>query len=843
MSGQASQAAALAAFKAQNNKNDTRAKSTSPPKRNRDINGLLNPSKNTTSETLPNIPRRSISYQTKASSANSLPRIQTNGNTSPTRKAKGPSTPGAIAAASVYSPSISKTGSTSSIYKSDRASIRVKTPQESNKNHNVDYFNLPVDRDLNKSISRKSTTPTASRSNLTLDHQKTQDTIATLKNSLQVKSSPKDNASKRKSQDTSPNEMWNKIKLSMNNRPSSQTIASRQQKNKGLIDGIRESIDLKKIITERNSSSEIGESFDFDELHDLSFDKDMSSNDSKPSPTPAIVTTDETNENHTVYGDRDVEQGEDNNNNDNNNNEDDYSINDNNNNDTDDDNKTNDIDDSDFDNDNEDTDRENDTDGTNDDNYSLQHSDNEVRHVDYFSVGIRNPRLGSSSTHSSAVSPISPIIVPPSSGANARELSLSGNGSHENIPHPGPGFRSFDSSKTLSDDSSRSKPRRKPPPSQIQSPDSNGNETDGENISDNSHDKRRYLGADYYKNGLSSRSLLGGNTDDYESYLSNDDDAEEEEQIEEEKPRKNEYTRNLPQFPDINDKSKSPGKHKHNLFKKKYKLKGLENGVSVLDLDDIGSQDPLTRMNNSRPSTPVLSHQNQPVKLKTTMRETNNKKKKKFFNENKPWKNHTELNYVTKEERKRYEEVWSSNKGLYTKKVVTKLEGIDYEQQQQEQQQEQEQQQQQQHQQQHQPNNRRQSDDVTDNSSTLNEMDPSMKAAKLSSKNNGHELSRPEDFVGFHNLDSADTNQLVLGVVVQRIWQRSRLPLETLSQIWNLVDYRKDGSLNKPEFIVGMWLVDQCLYGRKLPKKVDNEVWSSLENIGLNVVLKKRAKK
>lgn len=832
MSGQASQAAALAAFKAQNNKNDTRAKSTSPPKRNREVNGLINLGKNTTSETLPNIPRRSTSYQAKASSANSLPKIQTNGNTSPTRKAKVPSTPGAIAAASVYSPSINKTGSTSSIYKSDRASIRVNTPQESNKNHNVDYFNLPVDRDLSKSISRKSTTPTASRSNLTLDHQKTQDTIATLKNSLQVKSSPKDNASKRKSQDTSPNEMWNKIKLSMNSRPSSQTIASRQQKNKGLIDGIRESIDLKKIITERNSSSEIGDSLDFDDLHDLSSDKDMSSNDSKPSPTPAIVTTDETNENHTVYIDREDEDEGDydnDNNNNNNNNEDDDSINDKHNDTDDNNNNTNDIDDSDFDNDNEDTDRENDTDGTNDDNYSLQHSDNEVRH-DYFSVGIRNPRLGSSSTHSSAVSPISPIIVPPSSGANARELSLGGNGSHENIPHPGPGFRSFDSSKTLSDDSSRSKPRRKPPPSQIQYPDSNGNETDGEYISDNSRDKGRYLGADYYKNGLSSRSLLGGNTDDYESYLSNDDDdAEEEEQTEEEKPTKYEYTRNLPQFPDINDRS--PGKHKHNPFKKKYKLKGLENGVSVLDLDDTGSQDPLTRMNNSRPSTPILSHQNQPVKLKTTMRETNNKKKKKFFNENKPWKNHTELNYVTKEERKRYEEVWTSNKGLYTKKVVTKLEGIDYEQQQQQQQQQQEQ------------NDRRQSDDITDNSSTLNEMDPSMKAAKLSSKNNGHELSRPEDFVGFHNLDSADTNHLILGVVVQRIWARSRLPLETLGQIWDLVDYRKDGSLNKPEFIVGMWLVDQCLYGRKLPKKVDNEVWSSLENIGLNVVLKKRAKK
>ena len=55
--------------------------------------------------------------------------------------------------------------------------------------------------------------------------------------------------------------------------------------------------------------------------------------------------------------------------------------------------------------------------------------------------------------------------------------------------------------------------------------------------------------------------------------------------------------------------------------------------------------------------------------------------------------------------------------------------------------------------------------------------------------------------------------------MVKRIWKRSRLPSDTLEKIWNLIDFRRDGTLNKNEFLVGMWLVDQCLYGRKLPKK------------------------
>lgn len=40
-----------------------------------------------------------------------------------------------------------------------------------------------------------------------------------------------------------------------------------------------------------------------------------------------------------------------------------------------------------------------------------------------------------------------------------------------------------------------------------------------------------------------------------------------------------------------------------------------------------------------------------------------------------------------------------------------------------------------------------------------------------------------------------------------------------------------DGTLTCEEFIVGMWLIDQCLYGRKLPKVIPLSVW---ETIGVN---------
>ena len=68
----------------------------------------------------------------------------------------------------------------------------------------------------------------------------------------------------------------------------------------------------------------------------------------------------------------------------------------------------------------------------------------------------------------------------------------------------------------------------------------------------------------------------------------------------------------------------------------------------------------------------------------------------------------------------------------------------------------------------------------------------------------------------------------VLDIVVRDIWHRSRLPDDVLEEIWNLVDTAGGGALGKDEFVVGMWLIDQRLKGRKLPVRVSESVWGSV---------------
>ncbi|KAI2631046.1 hypothetical protein GGR54DRAFT_182761 [Hypoxylon sp. NC1633] len=72
-----------------------------------------------------------------------------------------------------------------------------------------------------------------------------------------------------------------------------------------------------------------------------------------------------------------------------------------------------------------------------------------------------------------------------------------------------------------------------------------------------------------------------------------------------------------------------------------------------------------------------------------------------------------------------------------------------------------------------------------------------------------------------------EKEQLVANVVVRDIWTRSRLPFDELAEVWDLVDRRGRGSLERAEFVVGMWLVDQRLRGRKIPRKVSESVWGS----------------
>ncbi|KAK4661810.1 Increased rDNA silencing protein [Podospora pseudopauciseta] len=74
---------------------------------------------------------------------------------------------------------------------------------------------------------------------------------------------------------------------------------------------------------------------------------------------------------------------------------------------------------------------------------------------------------------------------------------------------------------------------------------------------------------------------------------------------------------------------------------------------------------------------------------------------------------------------------------------------------------------------------------------------------------------------------------LVVNVVVRDIWDRSRLPREELAEIWGLVDRGGKGALGREEFVVGMWLVDQRLRGRRLPGRVGGSVW---ESVGQGVV-------
>ena len=79
----------------------------------------------------------------------------------------------------------------------------------------------------------------------------------------------------------------------------------------------------------------------------------------------------------------------------------------------------------------------------------------------------------------------------------------------------------------------------------------------------------------------------------------------------------------------------------------------------------------------------------------------------------------------------------------------------------------------------------------------------------------------------------------VLNLCVQEIWTRSRLPTHVLEEVWDLVDGRGVGRLTRYEFVVGLWLIDQRLKGRKLPVKVSDSVWASARGVGIKVKVHK----
>jgi hypothetical protein len=79
---------------------------------------------------------------------------------------------------------------------------------------------------------------------------------------------------------------------------------------------------------------------------------------------------------------------------------------------------------------------------------------------------------------------------------------------------------------------------------------------------------------------------------------------------------------------------------------------------------------------------------------------------------------------------------------------------------------------------------------------------------------------------------SLNPSHSVSNLVVRDIWSRSRLGTDVLSEVWELVDRTGTGMLSKEEFVVGMWLIDQRLKGRKLPIRVGDSVWSSIASLG-----------
>lgn len=72
----------------------------------------------------------------------------------------------------------------------------------------------------------------------------------------------------------------------------------------------------------------------------------------------------------------------------------------------------------------------------------------------------------------------------------------------------------------------------------------------------------------------------------------------------------------------------------------------------------------------------------------------------------------------------------------------------------------------------------------------------------------------------------------VCSLLVRDLWRRSRLADDVLEEVWDLVDRSQDGCLRREEFVVGMWLLDQRLKGRKLPVKVQASVWDSVRRMG-----------
>ena len=95
--------------------------------------------------------------------------------------------------------------------------------------------------------------------------------------------------------------------------------------------------------------------------------------------------------------------------------------------------------------------------------------------------------------------------------------------------------------------------------------------------------------------------------------------------------------------------------------------------------------------------------------------------------------------------------------------------------------------------------------------------------------------AQPERRFGDSSTFLKDTD-LVLNIVVRDIWERSRLPKDVLEEAWDLVAREDADSLRRDEFVVGLWLIDQRLKGRKLPMRISSSVWASVRHtVGVKI--------
>lgn len=216
--------------------------------------------------------------------------------------------------------------------------------------------------------------------------------------------------------------------------------------------------------------------------------------------------------------------------------------------------------------------------------------------------------------------------------------------------------------------------------------------------------------------------------------------------------------------------------------------------------------------NTNSPSYTDESADEAVMQIKTTMR----KQRKKSFNEDKPWKHHADAVKLTENERKRYEGLWATNRGIHVPFLWPEDEDD------------------------------ADSDSDSDEDSDYDDSDHDEvgepvqeKPAEIASYIAGQQ---PNQQIQPTTAHEDDRTQSIHGIVVRSLWQRSRLSDDTLRQIWDLVDRRGDGCLDREGFLVGMWLVDQCLYGRKLPLKIDDTIWNSVGRLNVRVKIRKTKK-